>query len=525
MHPRRIRFEHSAVLLALVSFALAAPPPVLAQHVSPPAVPQAPEGVQIGVAAAVHGQVQIASNGEAVGRIIESGRPIYMGDVVTTGPDSRLQVLLLDETVFTIGPDSAIVIDEFVFDPSTDDGRIGAEVVKGAFRFITGRIPHKQPQNMKVKLPAGTIGVRGTMVAGRVIGAESMVVLLGPGPNNRIGARPGAIDVSNAVDDVMHTVLVNQPGYGTTIGGFNAAPTAPAPVPVDVIRALEQELAAPEARPRGPSASKGAPRAGTTSSAGMTAAPEAGDPPSETDLVSLYEAGEITQNQLNEMLADREAWFSGNDEMKQALMEKYGSGGSMASLEPGMDTYDLYSTTSYQSFDPYATIDSTYETTTTASQDTLNTTGEILDGIASKAELASVQTGQFHYAGTGAFTQTYYAGSPVFLPGVTNVSMNIDFGARTIGGGSSFVQVNSTGGGGNIVSSMPITARDFNSGSDSFARYNQTNSTGDLHAHIEILNAGGIIGQSANVNVLYDDGLGNKGDGGVLDIQRQPGLQ
>ena len=45
---------------------------------------------------------------------------------VTTKADSRLQVMLLDETVFTVGPESDMVLDEFVYDPSTNAGKITA---------------------------------------------------------------------------------------------------------------------------------------------------------------------------------------------------------------------------------------------------------------------------------------------------------------------------------------------------------------------------------------------------------------
>jgi hypothetical protein len=79
-----------------------------------------------------------------------------------------MQILLLDQTVFTIGPESELVIDEFVYDPKTNAGKLSAEITKGVFRFVSGKIAHEKPEDMNVKLPAGTLGVRGTMVAGRV---------------------------------------------------------------------------------------------------------------------------------------------------------------------------------------------------------------------------------------------------------------------------------------------------------------------------------------------------------------------
>jgi hypothetical protein len=87
---------------------------------------------------------------------------IDIGTRVTTGSTGHLQILLLDETVFTIGPNSDIVIDEFVYDPNLSIRVISARVLKGIFRWVTGKVTHKDPAKMKVSLPVAAIGIRGT---------------------------------------------------------------------------------------------------------------------------------------------------------------------------------------------------------------------------------------------------------------------------------------------------------------------------------------------------------------------------
>ena len=103
--------------------------------------------IRIGAAAAVHGLVQAAAPG-AVGRVISSGKPVYLNDHVTTDADGRLQVMLLDETIFTLGPNSDMVLDEFVYDPATSAGKVTARVAKGVFRFVTGKVARQAPANM-----------------------------------------------------------------------------------------------------------------------------------------------------------------------------------------------------------------------------------------------------------------------------------------------------------------------------------------------------------------------------------------
>ena len=180
---------------------------------------------QAGVSAAVRGQVALTRQQVAVGRQVIGGEPILLQDAIQSGQRSGMQILLLDETVFTIGPESELVIDEFVYDPKTSAGKLSAEITKGVFRFVSGKIAHEKPEDMNVKLPAGTLGVRGTMVAGRVDPARksSRLVLLGEGPENDTGSPAGAFLACN----VGQCVRINRPGFGTSIDGPDSPPATP----------------------------------------------------------------------------------------------------------------------------------------------------------------------------------------------------------------------------------------------------------------------------------------------------------
>jgi len=191
----------------------------------------------IGVAAAVRGTVELSRTG-TVGKVIESGENIFLGDQITTGGKGRLQILLLDETVFTIGPNSAMTIDQFVYDPANHDGEIKAKIVKGTFRFVTGQIAHKKPSRMRVDLPAGSIGVRGTIVAGQVEGMHSFVALMGPGDGNNAGANQGSIVLSNEVNGQTVEETVNRTGYGSVIEGEGSAPSSAFQVPAEQMNNL-----------------------------------------------------------------------------------------------------------------------------------------------------------------------------------------------------------------------------------------------------------------------------------------------
>lgn len=135
---------------------------------SAPAAPTAPMPPDprfniIGAAAVVQGEVQLRTpDGRVLYDQVAFKDAIPFGSTVSTGPSGKIQILLADETSFTIGPNSEMVLDEFVYDPATSTGKITATVVKGLFRFITGKVARKDPENIKVKLNVGTIGIRGT---------------------------------------------------------------------------------------------------------------------------------------------------------------------------------------------------------------------------------------------------------------------------------------------------------------------------------------------------------------------------
>ena len=81
---------------------------------------------------------------------------------IVTGSNGHVQVLLQDETVFTLGANADMVIDDFVYDPNTSTRKIAAQLTKGVFRWVTGKVARTGPQDLKVGLAVGSIGIRGT---------------------------------------------------------------------------------------------------------------------------------------------------------------------------------------------------------------------------------------------------------------------------------------------------------------------------------------------------------------------------
>jgi hypothetical protein len=84
-----------------------------------------------------------------------------------------VQVLLLDGSTFTVGPGSSLVIDKFVYNPSSGRGTLVATFSKGALRFVGGKLSKNDP-GVKVNTPAGALTVRGGIALIKVSGPNHL---------------------------------------------------------------------------------------------------------------------------------------------------------------------------------------------------------------------------------------------------------------------------------------------------------------------------------------------------------------
>jgi hypothetical protein len=156
---------------------------------------------------------------------LRSGSIVYVGDELHTGEDSSIYLRFLDQTFFTLGPKAKMVIDNF---DESEESEIsfGASILQGAFRFVSGLLAKKEPKKYSVGFAVGTIGVRGTNVAGEVfervetedgiVEASAQIMLL----ESEDGAA-SAIEVSNAYG----SVVIDEPGFGTEIADEHSPPS------------------------------------------------------------------------------------------------------------------------------------------------------------------------------------------------------------------------------------------------------------------------------------------------------------
>jgi hypothetical protein len=120
--------------------------------------PGAARSESVGAAAAVK-PTSTGTPPGASSRPLQIGTEIVSRERIQTTQSGSLQVMFLDKTTLTIGPNSDLVIDDFVFKKGGSTGKFAARLTKGALRFVGGQISHNS--GATITTPAATIGIRG----------------------------------------------------------------------------------------------------------------------------------------------------------------------------------------------------------------------------------------------------------------------------------------------------------------------------------------------------------------------------
>jgi hypothetical protein len=158
----------------------------------------------------------------------EKGTGIQMDDTAVTA-NSAMTINFIDETRVDITEHSRLIIDDFVYDPSTGKGSLGLKASLGTIRYASGQIAKNSRQRVRIRTPSATIGVRGTdfiMVVDETGG--SMVTLL-PSCDTAGMCYTGEITVETDVG----FVVLNKAFQVTVASTSNNKPTPPLLLDID----------------------------------------------------------------------------------------------------------------------------------------------------------------------------------------------------------------------------------------------------------------------------------------------------
>ena len=185
-------------------------------------VVSAAETDAIGRVDTIEGSVHVIRDGEKIA--LSKDDPILQGDTIITGEDGSVGVTFIDGTVFSLGEDGEMTIDEMIYDKDAQEGKFAANMVKGVFSFISGEIAKTDPEGMMLNTPVGVIGIRGTKIAGVAAaeGNENTISLL---PEMGRDGKPiiGELVMTNS----SGSVVLNQVGATVQLTSATQAPPPP----------------------------------------------------------------------------------------------------------------------------------------------------------------------------------------------------------------------------------------------------------------------------------------------------------
>jgi FecR protein len=104
---------------------------------------------------------------------VVQGDNVFLNEAVRSGADSKANLVLNDNTNVTVGPDSTIKLDDFVYSGPKQPGTIALNMTKGTLRFITG---DANKRAYTIYTPTAAIGVRGTILRIQATPTETKVI-------------------------------------------------------------------------------------------------------------------------------------------------------------------------------------------------------------------------------------------------------------------------------------------------------------------------------------------------------------
>jgi hypothetical protein len=155
-----------------------------------------------------------------------------MNDAVKTQA-GKVGITFEDDTKVQVNENSKLVIDDFVYDPKSKSGKLGAKIALGTVRYASGQIAKNSPQNVALNTPTATISVRGTDFTASVdeLG-QSTIILLPSCPTDRNTRSVKDIETNCKTGEISvetdaGIVILNQPFQATKVNSRSMPPSKP----------------------------------------------------------------------------------------------------------------------------------------------------------------------------------------------------------------------------------------------------------------------------------------------------------
>lgn len=132
---------------------------------------------------------------------------LYAGDILETGADGAIGIVLADETTLSMGADGLMALDEMIYDPESQEGSLSMMAFKGLYTVVSGMVSKTDPDAMVINTPVGSIGIRGTQIGIELIDGETLTLVMMREADDYVGEvylrNEGGVMVINQANQVL----------------------------------------------------------------------------------------------------------------------------------------------------------------------------------------------------------------------------------------------------------------------------------------------------------------------------------
>ena len=161
---------------------------------------------------------------------VSKGTLIETNDRVET-KNGVVNIKFKDNTTVKVTENSALVIDDFVYDPkNAAGGKLSLKAAAGTVRYVSGNIAHNNPNSVKINTPTASIAVRGTDFVMAVDETGKSMIMLMPTCETEqnvnlkgLSCGSGKIDV----DSGLTIIRLDKPYQATIVETASTPPSPP----------------------------------------------------------------------------------------------------------------------------------------------------------------------------------------------------------------------------------------------------------------------------------------------------------
>src|SRR2546428_2203622 len=116
----------------------------------------------IGLYMAIIGKVTVAHVGQPVAVPVKLREDVYFKDVIETQASSRAKALFQDDSILTVGENSRVEVNEFIYDPANNQRSTILRLFQGKARALVGKRFAGRGSKFEIHTPTAVAAARGT---------------------------------------------------------------------------------------------------------------------------------------------------------------------------------------------------------------------------------------------------------------------------------------------------------------------------------------------------------------------------